>query len=113
MSTPFFVTTGQPPNVKEVHALAFYDSAGRIHHMHYAIVLEGGRPLSHDAMKAEIISRAAELGNDIRELQVLQVRHPFNISAMHRVDVKKQLLVEVPSPPRATPARGLTRRKRP
>ena len=41
MTSPMFTSTGEAPRVVRIEALAFHDAAGRIHHMHHHVVLEG------------------------------------------------------------------------
>jgi len=57
MTSPLFVTTGQPPRIERVEALAFHDAAGRIRHMHHYIVLEGAEPRPYPAMLDEVMPR--------------------------------------------------------
>jgi hypothetical protein len=90
-----FVTTGTMPRIAGIQALAFHDAKGRIRHMHHAILLEGGRAPDFETMKREAIAHAAAFGADVRKLRVLHVREPFNVDAMHRVDVKRGRLVEL------------------
>jgi hypothetical protein len=57
-------------------------------------------------------SHALALGTDVSKLRVLHVTTPFNLSAQHRVDVKKGILVELRSPARALGRRAASRGKR-
>ena len=112
MTAPLFVTTGHPPRIERVEALAFHDPAGRIRHMHHSIVLEGAEPRPYQATVDEVMAHALALGNDLRKLRVLHVRTPFNLAAQHRVDVKKGVLVELRPPARSLGSRATRQRKR-
>jgi hypothetical protein len=90
-----FVSTGSAPRVTRIQALAFHDGAGRIHHMHHAITLEGAQPRSYEAMLEDARTQAREMGVDLARLKVLHVTAPFDPGAQHKVDVKKGMLVEV------------------
>src|SRR5262245_34802808 len=92
MTYPLFATTGHPPRIERVEALAFHDSAGRIRHMHHYIVLDGAEPRPYQSMVDEGMAQTLALGHDVRKLRVLHVRTPFNLAAQHRVDVKKGCL---------------------
>ncbi len=112
MTAPLFATTGHPPRIERVEALAFHDAAGRIRHMHHSIVLEGAEPRPYQAMLDEVMAQALALGNDLSKLRVLHVRTPFNLAAQHRVDVKKGLLVELRPPTRSLGSRIAPQRKK-
>lgn len=111
MTSPLFVTTGQPPRIERVEALAFHDAAGRIRHMHHYIVLEGAEPRPYQAMLDEVMAQALALGNNLSKLSVLHVRAPFNLAAQHKVDVKKGVLVELRPPARNLGSRDTRPRK--
>jgi hypothetical protein len=102
-SPPPFATTGQPPRIERVEAIAFHDATGRIRHMHHYIVLEGAVPRSCIAMVDEVKAQALALGNDLSQLSVLHITKPFNFTAQHKVDVRRGELVEL-RPPARTPA---------
>ena len=106
MSERGFVTVGSAPRVVRIQALAFHDRSGRIQHMHHAITLEGAEPRSYAAMLEDATSQALQLGIDLARLQVLHITAPFDLSAHHKVDVKKGALVESPpNPPGGRPPR--------
>jgi len=98
MNQPMFTSTGDAPRVVRIEAIAFHDATGRIHHMHHHVVLEGAALRSLQDMLEEVKAHALALNNDVSRLRVLHVREPFNVSARHRVDVKKGVLVEVKAP---------------
>jgi hypothetical protein len=106
MNHPMFTSTGDAPRVVRVEALAFHDSAGRIHHMHHHVVLEGAAPRSLQDMLEEVRAHALSRNKDVSRLRVLHVRQPFNFSARHRVDVKKGVLVELTAPVQSLKARA-------
>jgi len=112
MTAPLFATTGHPPRIERVEALAFHDSAGRIRHMHHSIVLEGAEPRPYQIAVDEVVAHALASGNDLRKLRVLHVRTPFNLAAQHRVDVKNGVLVELQPPTRSLGSRATRQRKR-
>ena|SRR5262245_49991947 len=112
MTSPLFVTTGDPPRIERLEALAFHDAAGHIRHMHHYIVLEGTEPRPYQAMLDEVMAQALALGNDLSKLRVLHIRAPFNLAAHHKVDVKKGVLVEVRPPARNLGSRAARPRKR-
>jgi hypothetical protein len=93
-----FPVTGAAPKAREVHAVAFHDAAGRIHHMHHVIILEGARSIPEETMMKEARQQAEEFGVDVSKLQALRVTDIGNPHAMHRVDVEKKTLVELNAP---------------
>ena len=97
MSERGFVTAGTAPRVVRIQALAFHDRSGEIRHMHHVITLEGAEPRSYEAMLEDATTHARELGVDLARLRVLHVTAPFDLGAQHKVDVKKGVLVPVPS----------------
>ena len=108
-----FVTAGSAPRVTRIQALAFHDGAGRIRHMHHAITLEGAETRSYETMLEDATTQAREIGIDLARLKVLHVTAPFDLGAQHTVDVKKGVLVEVPSaPPGEGKPRAAVRRAR-
>lgn len=115
MNLPMFTSTGEAPRVVRVEALAFHDATGRIHHMHHHVVLEGAAPRSLADMLDEVKANARALNHDVSRLRVLHIRDPFNFSAVHRVDVKKGVLVELKPPAhslKATPRKKTVSRKK-
>jgi hypothetical protein len=100
MESQLFVTTGQPPRIERVEALAFHDADGHIRHMHHYIVLEGAEPRPYQAMLDEVMAQAHALGNDLRKLRVLHVTEPFNLAGQYKVDVEEGVLVELRPPTR-------------
>jgi hypothetical protein len=97
MSERGFVTAGTAPRVVRIQALAFHDRSGEIRHMHHVITLEGAEPRSYEAMLEDAQSQARQIGVDLARLKVLHVTAPFDLSAQHKVDVKKGVLVALPS----------------
>lgn len=95
-----FTTTGEALRIVRFEAFAFHDAAGRIHHMHHSIVLEGAEPRPPDVVLAEVREQALALGNDIGKLSVLHVKEPFNPQVQHRVDIGRGALVELVPPKR-------------
>lgn len=83
MTSQLFVTTGQLPRIERVEALAFYDVAGRIRHMHHYIVLEGTEPRPYQSMLDDVMVQALALGNNLSKLRVLHVTAPFNLTGQH------------------------------
>ena len=112
MSIPMFTSTGEEPRVVRVEALAFHDAAGRIRHMHHHVVLEGAAPRSIQDMLEEVKAHALAFNNDVRKLRVLHIKEPFNFSARHRVDVKKEVLVELREPVRSQGASAAAPKKK-
>jgi len=112
MTSPMFTSTGEAPRVVRIEALAFHDAAGRIHHMHHHVVLEGAEPRSLADMLEEVKAQALALNNDVSKLRVLHIREPFNVSARHRVDVKKGVLVELKAPAHSLRASAPATRKK-
>jgi hypothetical protein len=112
MTTPTFATTGHPPRIMRVEALAFHDAAGNIRHMHHSIVLEGAEPRPYRQMLDEVKVQARAMGVDVDKLRVLHVTAPFNLATRHRVDVKKGVLVELEPPKRSLKMLGAATRKR-
>ena len=101
--------TGRTPRIKEVQAVALYDAKGKIHHMHHVVVLEGGRSVDRDSMMQEAKAHAKMMGRAVEKLKALYVPQVANPMKMHRVDVKKQALVEIEPP---TPAVSRGKRKK-
>jgi len=112
MTAPLSATTGHPPRIERVEALAFHDATGRIRHMHHSIVLEGAEPRPYQAMVDEVMAQALTLGNDLRKLRYLHIKTPFNLAAQHRVDVKKGVLVELRPPIRSLGSRAVPQRRK-
>ena len=96
-----YASTGMAPRIKAIHAVALYDAGGRIHHMHHVVMLEGGNSVDADTATREARIHAERMGRDVRRLKALYVTTLPNPRAMHRVDVKKQVLVELEQPPAA------------
>ena len=92
-----FVTAGSAPRVVRIQALAFHDRSGRIQHMHHAITLEGAEPRSYEALLEDATTQARQIGIDLAQLKVLHVTAPYDLGAQHQVDVKKGVLIELPS----------------
>ena len=107
MADPLFATTGNPPRIQRIEALAFHDATGRIRHMHHSIVLEGAEPRPYESMLEEVKAQALALGTDVSKLKVLHVKTPFNLAAQHKVDVKKRVLVELRAPQSVLPVVSL------
>jgi hypothetical protein len=93
-----YASTGAAPRVKAIHAVALYDGKGRIHHMHHVVILEGGNIVDADTATREATMHAERMGRDVRKLKTLYVTGLPNPRAMHRVDVRKQVLVELEPP---------------
>ena len=96
-----YASTGVAPRIKAIHAVALYDAKGRIHHMHHVVMLEGGNSVDAETATREARMHAERMGRDIRRLKALYVTTLPNPRAMHRVDVRKQVLVELEQPPLA------------
>lgn len=110
MTTLPFATTGRAPRIERIEALAFHDAAGRIRHMHHAIVLEGAQPRSYEALVEDAKAQAKTLGVTLGGLRILHVQAPFSLAAQHRVDVKKGVLVEMKPPTRPRRSRVASQR---
>ena len=94
-----YASTGIAPRIKAIHADALYDAKGRIHHMHHVVMLEGGNTVDADTARREAAIHAERMGRDVRQLKALYVTSLPNPRAMHRVDVRRQVLVELEPPP--------------
>jgi hypothetical protein len=94
-----YASTGIAPRIKAIHAVALYDAKGRIHHMHHVVMLEGGNSVDADTATREAAIHAERMGRDVRKLKALYVTSLPNPRAMHRVDVRRQVLVELEPPP--------------
>ncbi len=101
-----FSSVGKVPRVKEFQAIVFHDLDGRIHHMHHVIILEGARPVEYETLKQQACEQAEMLGVDVSQLETLHVSEIQKPHAMHRVDMKTKMLVEVKA------AQGVTDRRR-
>lgn len=106
-----YASTGVAPRIKAIHAVALYDTKGRIHHMHHVVMLEGGNSVDADTATREATIHAERMGRDVRKLKALYVTSLPNPLGMHRVDVRKKVLVELEPPAlggrkRTTRARG-------
>lgn len=112
MTKAFFATTGEPPRIQRVEALAFHDAAGRIRHMHHYIVLEGAAPRPYQSMLDEVKAQALTLGADLSKLRVLHITTPFNLSAQYKVDVKRGVLVELRPLKRSLGSRAASPKKK-
>jgi hypothetical protein len=94
-----YTSTGVAPKIAAIHAVALYDAKGRIHHMHHVVMLEGGNRVDAETASRDAMTHAERMGRDVRKLKALYVTSLPNPQAMHRVDVKKQVLVELDAPP--------------
>jgi hypothetical protein len=107
-----YATTGSAPKIVDIHAVALYDAKGRIHHMHHVVMLEGGRAVDRDTAMRDALTHAERMGREVKKLKALYVSSLPNPRAMHRVDVKKQILVELEPPATAGGRRTKARRSR-
>ncbi len=106
-----YASTGIAPTIKAIHAVALYDAKGRIHHMHHVVMLEGGNSVDADTATRDATIHAERMGRDVKKLKTLYVTSLPNPRAMHRVDVRKRVLVELEPPPVAGRKRGPSTRK--
>lgn len=93
-----FSSVGKVPRVQDFQAIVFHDLDGRIHHMHYVIILEGAHPVEYETMKQQACEQAKMLEVDVSQLEILHVSELQKPHAMYRVDMKKKMLVEVAAP---------------
>jgi hypothetical protein len=96
-----YASTGVAPRIRAIHAVALHDAKGRIHHMHHVVILEGGNSVDAGIATQEAKVHAERMGRDVKKLKALYVTSLPNPFAMHRVDVRKQVLVELEPPPTA------------
>lgn len=90
-----YLASGGAPRIRDIHAVALYDTKGRIHHMHHVVMLEGGRTVDAETAISEAKLHAERMGRNVTKLKALHVTSVPNPRGMHRVDVKQQVLVEL------------------
>lgn len=96
-------TAGPAQKIVATHTVALYDpESGRIAHMHRVLTLEGGTHYSPEHHEQNARAYAGKLGHPVKTLLALHVPNHKNSGARCCVDVKKQALVEMPTPRKRT-----------
>jgi hypothetical protein len=91
-------SVGTVPAVVGFCAIALYDPKdGRISHMHHVLTLEGAAQYGADHHERNARLYAEKLGHKVSGLRALHVPNHQPSRSRLRVDVKKQVLVEIPT----------------
>lgn len=93
----FFQSSDQPSRAYKMHAVAVYDSTGRVVHMHHAILFAERTP-DAAALSADAMEHAKSAGH-AGTLETMVLKDPPKPGS-YRIDLVKREFVVEPAPAR-------------